>query len=128
MDIKPFDAICFGEILWDLLPWGEKPGGAPMNVAYHLQKLGLNTSLISRTGNDERGGALHHLLSTTGIDTRFMQIDREHKTGIVNATVQANNEVTYDIVYPVAWDFIEWERALSDIVAQSSFFVYGSLA
>jgi hypothetical protein len=25
---------------WDCLPWAF-PGGAPINVAYHLQKLGL---------------------------------------------------------------------------------------
>ena len=48
-------AICFGEILWDVLPDGPMPGGAPLNVAYHLNKLGLSTSIISKIGNDEKG-------------------------------------------------------------------------
>ena len=48
-------AICFGEILWDVLPDGAMPGGAPLNVAYHLNKLGLPTSIISKIGNDEKG-------------------------------------------------------------------------
>ena len=40
--------VCFGEMLWDVLPAGAKPGGAPMNVAYHLQKFGLWPAVISR--------------------------------------------------------------------------------
>ncbi len=31
--------ICFGEILWDCLPTGRFPGGASLNVAYHLRQL-----------------------------------------------------------------------------------------
>ncbi|HET7897882.1 MAG TPA: PfkB family carbohydrate kinase, partial [Flavisolibacter sp.] len=104
---QPFDAVCFGEILWDVLPSGPKPGGAPMNVAYHLQKQGLQTALISRVGTDQRGEDLLAVLQQNSIATDFIQRDREHPTGVVNATVHENNEVTYEIVHPVAWDFIE---------------------
>ncbi len=45
--------VCFGETLWDVLPDGKQPGGAPMNVAYHLGKLGKNPAVISRVGKDE---------------------------------------------------------------------------
>ena len=34
------ETLCVGEILWDLLPSGAKEGGAPMNVAIHMKKLG----------------------------------------------------------------------------------------
>jgi len=34
--------LCFGELLWDMLPQGKQAGGAPMNVAFHLNRLGLN--------------------------------------------------------------------------------------
>jgi len=37
---KHHPVVCFGETLWDILPTGKQAGGAPMNVAYHLQKLG----------------------------------------------------------------------------------------
>jgi fructokinase len=30
---------CFGEILWDVLPDGPQPRGAPLNVDYQLTKL-----------------------------------------------------------------------------------------
>ena len=61
MDSHP-PVICYGEILWDLLPTGEVPGGAPMNVAYHLNKLGHSPAVITRIGRDERGNKLLSLL------------------------------------------------------------------
>ena len=47
--------ICFGEVLWDMLPAGKKLGGAPLNVALRAQSLGNNASMISSVGNDEIG-------------------------------------------------------------------------
>lgn len=125
---KQFAAFCFGEVLWDLLPTGAKPGGAPMNVAYHLQKMGLQTALISRIGQDENGQGLLNLLTQNHITTDYVQTDALHPTGVVNATVHPNNEVTYEIVHPVAWDFIALENGLADRVSKAPFFVYGSLA
>ena len=60
----PEEIVCFGEMLWDILPEKELPGGAPMNVAYHLRKLGEAVSLVSRVGNDARGRALLDMLTT----------------------------------------------------------------
>jgi fructokinase len=37
--------VCFGEVLWDIFPSGAVPGGAPMNVAYHLHKQNKNPAL-----------------------------------------------------------------------------------
>lgn len=125
---KTFDAVCFGEILWDVLPTGAKPGGAPMNVAYHLQKLGLQAAMISRVGLDEKGEALLAILQQNGVATTYIQRDPVHKTGIVNATLHPTNEVTYEIVHPVAWDFIAPEEGLAALVNGSRFFIYGSLA
>ena len=39
--------LCFGEVLWDSLPRGLFPGGAPLNVAYHLRKFGLRPLVVS---------------------------------------------------------------------------------
>ncbi len=43
-----YNIACLGEILWDILPDQELPGGAPMNVAYHLQKLSQYIALWYR--------------------------------------------------------------------------------
>jgi sugar/nucleoside kinase (ribokinase family) len=49
---------CFGEILWDVLPSGKQPGGAPFNVAVHLHQLGQPVRFISRVGADAWGTEL----------------------------------------------------------------------
>ena len=49
------DFISFGEILFDVFPDKATLGGAPLNVAGHLTKLGLNGAILSAVGNDELG-------------------------------------------------------------------------
>jgi fructokinase len=120
--------ICFGEVLWDILPSGAVPGGAPMNVTYHLQKLGKQPALITRVGRDEKGKELAAIFSEHGVCTDFFQVDDEHETGKVFAQPKENNEMVYDIVQPVAWDFIEWKDAYSSLAANADYFVFGSLA
>lgn len=51
-------AICFGEVLWDMLPTSKKSGGASLNVAIHLEKQGQNLVLIRKTGLASQKGAV----------------------------------------------------------------------
>ena len=120
--------VCFGEVLWDILPHGSVPGGAPMNVAYHLHKQGNNPAIITRIGSDERGMELLGIFSDLGLCTDFFQQDTELETGKVFAEPNQQNEVVYDIVKPVAWDFIRHEAQLDCLVQQAEYFVFGSLA
>ncbi|MCH5600521.1 carbohydrate kinase family protein [Niabella ginsengisoli] len=121
------NTICFGEILWDVLPNEKVPGGAPMNVCYHLNRLGQSAAIISKIGNDENGSDLMKFLDSSQVNTKLVQVDEEHQTGIVIAT-QKGNEMEYDIVQPVAWDFIDSPKALLDEVSRADYFVCGSLA
>jgi fructokinase len=120
--------VCFGEVLWDILPGGTTPGGAPVNVAYHLQKLGKNPALVTRVGVDAEGKKLVDIFSGYGLCTDFFQLDTEHETGKVFGKPNEFNEMVYDIAAPSAWDFITWESRLKNLVGQSSYFVFGSLA
>ena len=123
-----FSVVCFGETLWDFLPEGKLPGGAPVNVAYHLKQLGKNPAVVTRIGDDELGKELKEVYKSKNIDTRFFQVDEEHSTGKVFATIKEDNEVEYEIVQPVAWDFIECNKEVEQLVAASDYFVFGSLA
>lgn len=121
------DVVCYGEILWDILPDKALPGGAPMNVAYHLKKLGVKPALITKVGRDAHGEKLIDLLSKSGITTDYLQIDEQQQTGLVYAHLKEHNEMVYDIVKPSAWDFIQWEEPFADVVKEAQYFVYGSL-
>lgn len=116
--------ICFGEILWDILPDGPQPGGAPLNVAYHLKKLGIEASILSRIGVDDEGKQLQNLLTNWQINQQLLQLDAEHPTGKVIASLNNIHEVSYEILFPTAWDFIE---PISKPL-EADYLVFGSLA
>jgi fructokinase len=122
-----YPVVCFGEVLWDLLPTKALPGGAPMNVAYHLKKLGTNSVMLSKIGTDDYGKGLVDMLAANDVSTDFLQVDYTHPTGLVYANPNEYNEVVYDIVFPSAWDFIEWHDEFNEVMTQAQFFVYGSL-
>lgn len=119
---------CFGEVLWDVLPTSKQAGGAPMNVAFHLRNFGLNAQLISRVGDDDLGRELLTFLREKGIPTNYVQVGQTHLTGVAKANISDSNEVTYKIVQPVAWDYVQSEPGAVELVRQSDLFVYGSLA
>jgi fructokinase len=119
--------ICFGETLWDMLPSGKRPGGAPMNTAYHLNNLGISASIIGRVGKDILGDELLKWMREKKIPTAFMQADEENKTGKVIPRMD-DQQISYDILRPAAWDFIEFEEELLERVRQSEYFIFGSLA
>ncbi|MBE7169178.1 MAG: carbohydrate kinase [Williamsia sp.] len=120
--------VCFGEVLWDVLPAGAEPGGAPMNVAYHLKKLGNDPAVITRIGTDDYGDRLRNIFASSGVSTQYFQTDPVHATGLVHATPNEFNEVVYDIVQPVAWDFIGWEDRFTELLAGAELLICGSLA
>jgi fructokinase len=126
MHQKP-NVVCFGEILWDILPTASKPGGAPMNVAYHLNRLGIDATLISRIGNDEPGKKLAGLLHSWSLSTDFCQTDTVYPTSEVHAEVGDNHEVSYNILYPVAWDHIEYRPEFAPLLQSTGALVFGSL-
>lgn len=125
MTIPP--VICFGEVLWDMLPEGPQPGGAPLNVAYHLNKRGVKANIFSKIGNDLYGQQLSSLIHSWGIGRDFLQIDTKYPTSQVLAKMNGT-EASYEIVFPVAWDFIERVNGSGPIINNSTYFIYGSLA
>ena len=120
--------ICFGEVLWDMLPSGKMPGGAPMNVAFHLNNFGLDSAIISRIGTDDLGDELLDFMQSAGLNTTLVQRGTNHLTGVVKVNMDDKNEITYKIVQPVAWDYIQLDDKAVEAVEQSDCFVFGSLA
>ena len=121
--------VCFGEVLWDNLPTGRTPGGAPMNVAYHLNQLGIDSHLISRVGEDSSGVELIEFLEELHLPVNRVQVDEQHHTSVVQASIDPQTqEVSYEIVAPVAWDFISWQPEYIPLLDEAAAFVFGSLS
>ncbi|WP_321347823.1 carbohydrate kinase [uncultured Draconibacterium sp.] len=128
MDIKNNEILCFGEVLWDRLPSGAKAGGAPMNVALHLNAIGLDATIASSVGNDEAGEELKKFLEDSGMSIAYVQTDEQLPTSEVLVHLDENNNATYEICEPVAWDCIQLTNSLMDKAKRSGLMIYGSLA
>jgi fructokinase len=120
--------ICFGEILWDLLPTGKIAGGAPMNVAYQTINLGMQSRMISRVGADVLGQSLLAFLQEKGVATDLVQIDSNYPTGVVNVSLDEKGIPSYEIVQPAAWDHIELTETMLETVSNANALVFGSLS
>ncbi|HEY5770912.1 MAG TPA: carbohydrate kinase [Terrimicrobium sp.] len=120
--------LCFGEILWDCLPRGLFPGGAPINVAYHLQKLGLTAYPVTAVGKDFLGQELIRRLEQWGLDSRFVNVLPDKQTGVVRAHIQPDRSAKYEIVEDVAWDWIEPDEEVLEMAARGASLLFGTLA
>jgi len=120
--------LCIGEVLWDCLPQGNKPGGAPMNVALHLKKFGLNVSIASKVGKDKQGEELLKFIQKSGLKTDLIQFDDKLPTSEVKVHLVDSNKVAYEICEPVAWDNIQITNELKKYLDSTDIVVYGTLA
>ncbi len=124
---KKVKAVCFGEILYDVFPDMERIGGAPLNVASRLSSMGVETEMISRIGNDEKGDQLLKYLDSRKIRTANIIKDEVHPTGMVQVSLSASGSATYEITHPSAWDKIEISDGMINSVKSADAFIFGSL-
>jgi len=100
-------ALIFGELLFDQFDSGETVlGGAPMNVAWHLQGLGLQPTLVTRVGRDALGERARESLRLAGIDAAAIQLDDKFPTGTVRVKLKQGSP-SFEIVQDVAYDHIQ---------------------
>ena len=122
--MKQGELCIFGEVLFDHFPDGSTVlGGAPFNVAWHLQAFGQVPRFISRVGDDAEGRSIREAMTMWGMRTDFLQMDSTLSTGRVSVSI-TDDEPSYDIVNPCAYDAIE--SVNSD--QQCRLFYHGSLA
>lgn len=95
----------FGEVLADIFPDQSVLGGAPFNVARHLQRFDLHPVLISRTGNDTLSTLLVQEMTQLGMDISGIQRDVEYPTGQVQVMIE-NDSHRFDILPNQAYDHI----------------------
>ncbi|WP_304234087.1 carbohydrate kinase [Jiulongibacter sediminis] len=128
MKNRKLNTVCFGEMLWDVLPETKQVGGAPLNVAFHLQSLGCNSHIVSKVGDDTLGKELLDFLRTRNLSTEYVQQGKAHLTGVAKANISDKSEVTYKILHPVAYDYIELNDKNKALAEGADVFIYGSLA
>ena len=124
---QPVQMVGLGELLWDCFPDERLPGGAPANVAFHAQQLGLTAAVATRVGKDEMGDGLGKFLSAQGLSTELVQIDPNHQTGTVTVSTNGQANVEYTFLENSAWDFLEATPELLEAVHSAQAICFGTL-
>ena len=101
--------LVFGEVLWDVFPDQKAIGGAPLNFAAHLLKLGCNARIVSAVGDDELGQETLATIRQLGLDTSYVSVI-PRPTGVARVTLDEHGAPSYELVRDVAYDFIPFPR------------------
>ncbi len=123
--MKNLPIVLAGEVLFDCFPDVKVLGGAPFNVAWHLQALGAQLLFVSRVGDDANGRDVSHAMRAWQMDLSALETDPNHPTGQVTVTLN-DGEPQYTIEPEQAYDFITLEHP--PVLPDQAFFYHGSLA
>lgn len=117
--------LVFGEALFDCFSDQQKLGGAPFNVAWHLQALGNSPLFVSSVGDDELGQKIQSAMQKWQMTLDGLQVNQTYPTGTVEVTLKGS-EPSYDIKDNVAYDFID--KAKLPTPRNDAVVYHGSLA
>lgn len=124
---EPHLILGLGELLWDLLPTGNRLGGAPANFAVMAGRLGNHAAILSRIGRDDLGREAIGVLNPLPADASFLQVDPVHETGRVSVALQ-DGQPEYVIHEPAAWDFLELSDDWVRLAERADALCFGTLA
>jgi fructokinase len=122
-----FRVLGIGEVLWDLLPAGPQPGGAPANFACHAHALGARAGVVTRVGNDALGRDIRQRFETLGLPVGLVQMDERAPTGTVGVELDALGVPRFTIHENAAWDLLVATPPAVAAAAAADAVCFGSL-
>ena len=135
--MKKYDILALGECLVDLVCTEENgkifmegnPGGAPANVLAMAAKLGKQTALISKVGQDNFGPFLCGHVAAAGIDTDYIVMDKEHPTTLAIVKLDETGNRSFSFYRDRSADVMLSEEELpSKAIANTKVLQFGSLS
>ncbi len=119
--------LIIGEVLFDCFPGNKSViGGAPFNVAWNLQGMGLAPRFLSAIGDDALGQTVLDLMKRWGMDEAGLSVLPGRPTGKVEVR-NAESDPEYIFQEDCAWDHIHF-KASPISPDQCSLLYHGSLA
>jgi len=138
-----FDVIAIGDMCVDLVvDVGEAPvrfgqaeqwvcdyllemGGAGCIFACQAAKLGLRVGILGRVGDDSYGHLVLRRLKESGVDTRFVEVDCDLKTGLGIALCRPEGDRAI-LTYAGSLNAVYPEDVTDDFLRSSRHFHYSS--
>ena len=136
---KKIDVTALGELLIDFTENGTSaqgnpilevnPGGAPCNVLAMLQKLGKQTAFIGKVGDDMFGRQLTEAVSSVGVDTRALLVDKEVHTTLAFVHTYPDGDRDFSFYRnPGADMMLTKDDVNEDLIRSSRIFHFGTLS
>lgn len=118
--------ICIGEALIDFIPfekgimlkdvknYSSVPGGAPLNVAACISKLGGRSQMITKLGNDGFGDLLVETAKNINVDTTSMYRTDKAKTALAFVSLRENGERDFSFYRNPSADMLLDEKEIKE--------------
>jgi fructokinase len=121
--------LVVGEVLWDLFPDSVRLGGAALNFAAHLKRLGHEPLLVSAVGTDELGDEAIQAITTLNLDPTAIQKTERFKTGTATVQVGPGDHTSFVIERPAAYDDVQLSESRIEQIIESrpEWLYYGTL-
>ena len=99
---KTLDLVSIGDLMIDFtclgpnesgrLTFERNPGGAPMNVAAQLARLGGDAAVVACVGSDEHGDYLREAMQSQGVDVANVSSSSTHGTRLLFVYFRDGND------------------------------------
>ncbi len=86
-----------GSRLEDITSFAKSVGGSPTNIAIGTSRLGLQTGLITRVGDEQMGRFVLEQLAREGVATTGVTTDKHRLTALVLLAVE--NDKTFPLIF-----------------------------
>lgn len=113
MSEKNDKIMIVGEVLYILHGNYKKLCGSPFHIVYHLALMGVPVCFVSRVGEDTEGAKSLSVFQKSDIDTRAVQIDPVHQTG-VGQIVETEDQYEYELFPNLAFDYIAFDDVIRE--------------
>src|SRR3982751_3142460 len=110
--------LVVGQILWDVFADATRLGGAPLNFAVQIERLGHDPRIVSAIGADALGPEARAALASRGLDTTFLQTTARFSTGTASVHLGPGDHTSFVIERPAAYDAVELSDAILREVAR----------
>lgn len=90
-------------------------GGAPANVAVCVSKLGGNSAVITKLGNDMFGKFLKETLEKAGVDTEYVRFTDEANTALAFVSLDENGERSFSFYRKPSADMLLGAADVADV-------------
>ncbi|MCY4018778.1 MAG: carbohydrate kinase family protein [Chloroflexi bacterium] len=115
----------FGQVEKTVAEYDLVMGGSCCIFATQAAKLGLRVALLGTVGDDAYGELILDTLSSAGVDTQHMRVDKDLRTGLTVHMVQGDDRAM--LTYPGSSTALTAADICDDMLAGARHLHYGSL-